>query len=93
MTIPPVRLAESPRPDPMTDVPDPRAALLATGQPTEAEHVFREDLKINPGNGRSLFGVWKALQAQGKAAEAAAARRDFERVWRVADVTLRLEDM
>ena len=30
-------------------------ALLRTGQPAEAETVFREDLKRNPRNGRSLF--------------------------------------
>ena len=68
------------------------AALLAAGQAAEAEQVFREDLKYNPRNGRSLFGVWKALEAQGKKTEAARAAAEFRRVWSVADVTLRLED-
>ena len=69
------------------------AALLASGKAAEAERLFREDLKYNPGNGRSLFGVWRSLEAQGKKAEAARARSEFQRVWAVADVTLRLEDL
>lgn len=68
------------------------AALLAAGRATDAERVFSEDLKYNPGNGRSLFGAWRSLDAQGNKAEAARARHEFERVWRVADVTLRIED-
>ena len=69
------------------------AALLADGQATAAEQVFREDLARNPGNGRSLFGVWQSLEAQGRKADAAAARLAFERVWAVADVKLRIEDL
>ena len=69
------------------------AALLGTGKATEAEQVFREDLEYNPRNGRSLFGVWKSLEAQGKKTEAARARAEFERVWAVADVKLRVEDL
>lgn len=67
------------------------AALLASGNPAEAERVFRDDLRLNRGNGRSLFGVWKSLEAQGKKAAAARARAEFERVWAVADVKLRIE--
>jgi tetratricopeptide (TPR) repeat protein len=69
------------------------AALLASGKAADAEQLFREDLKYNPRNGRSLFGVWRSLEAQGKKAEAARARLEFQRVWAVADVTLRLEDL
>ena len=69
------------------------AALLAAGQAAEAEQVFREDLKYNPRNGRSLFGVWKALEAQGKKTEAGRAAAEFRRVWSVADVTLRIGDL
>ena len=69
------------------------AALLADGKPAEAEAVFREDLKYNPLNGRSLFGVWKSLDAQGKKTAATSARNDFQRVWAVADVRLRVEDL
>ena len=42
------------------------AALLAAGQPAEAEKVFRADLERNPRNPRSLFGLAESLKAQGK---------------------------
>ena len=67
------------------------AALLRNGQAADAEAVFRKDLELNPGNGRSLFGLWRALDAQGKQAEAAAAKREFEAAWKTADVQLTLE--
>jgi tetratricopeptide (TPR) repeat protein len=69
------------------------AALLASGRASEAEQVFRQDLKANPGNGRSLFGLWQALAAQGHTTAAARARAEFNRVWAVADVRLRLEHL
>jgi tetratricopeptide (TPR) repeat protein len=69
------------------------AALLANGDAAGAEQVFRDDLKYNPGNGRSLFGLWKALEAQGRKADAARAGAEFRRVWAVADVTLRINDL
>jgi tetratricopeptide (TPR) repeat protein len=69
------------------------AALLANGNAVKAEQVFRDDLHYNPGNGRSLFGLWKSLEAQHKPAEATRARREFERVWSVADVKLGVEDL
>src|SRR5262249_3605666 len=50
------------------------AALLADGKAGEAERVFRDDLAYNPKNGRSLFGLWKAIEAQGRTADAARAR-------------------
>lgn len=64
------------------------AALLAAGRPRDAEAVFREDLRRNPGNGWALFGLAEALSAQQKTREAAAARRDFERAWARADIEL-----
>jgi tetratricopeptide (TPR) repeat protein len=69
------------------------AALLASGDAPGAEQVFRDDLKYNPRNGRSLFGVWQALEAQGKKADAASAGAEFRRVWSVADVPLRIDDL
>jgi tetratricopeptide (TPR) repeat protein len=69
------------------------AALLADGRPAEAEQVFRQDLKDNPRNGRSLFGLWKSLEAQGRTADGARAGAEFRRAWAVADVSLRLEDL
>lgn len=68
------------------------AALLIAGKPAEAELTFREDLKRNPRNPRSLFGLWKSLEAQKKSTEAQQARQMFEAAWKSADVQLRLED-
>jgi tetratricopeptide (TPR) repeat protein len=69
------------------------AALLLDGQPREAEIVFRADLEINPRNGRSLYGLAEALEAQKKAADAAWARARFEAAWKDADTKVRLEEM
>lgn len=49
------------------------AALLAAGQPAQAEQVYREDLRHYPGNGWSLGGLALALARQGQADAAAAA--------------------
>jgi tetratricopeptide (TPR) repeat protein len=67
------------------------AALIAAGRPADAEQIFRADLKYNPKNGRSLFGLWKAIEAQGRTADAARAAAEYRRVWSVADVPLTLE--
>jgi tetratricopeptide (TPR) repeat protein len=64
------------------------AVLLDAGRPAEAEAVYREDLRRNPNNGWSLFGLTRALDAQGRNAEAAAVREQQRRAWARADVTL-----
>ena len=64
------------------------AVLLQAGRAGEAEAVYREDLRRNPENGWSLFGLAQSLRAQGKSAEAAAADARFRRAWARADVTL-----
>lgn len=69
------------------------AALLASGQALEAERVFRGDLKVNPRNGRSLFGLWQSLATQKRSGEAEIVRQQFRRAWADADVELRIEDM
>jgi tetratricopeptide (TPR) repeat protein len=62
------------------------AALLQAGRAAEAEAVYREDLRWNPENGWSLFGLAQSLRAQGKSADAEEAR--FRRAWASADVRL-----
>jgi tetratricopeptide (TPR) repeat protein len=62
------------------------AALLDAKRPAEAEAVYREDLKRNPNNGWALHGLAKALEAQGKKAEAQ--RAQFKEAWRHADTEL-----
>ncbi|HXZ59511.1 MAG TPA: hypothetical protein VEG26_04960 [Steroidobacteraceae bacterium] len=64
------------------------AELLSAGRAAEAERAYREDLKRNPGNGWSLFGLAAALRAEGRNAAAAAARRAFLAAWKDADVRL-----
>ncbi len=64
------------------------AALLQTGRVAEAEAVYREDLRRNPENGWSLFGLAQSLRTQGKSADAAAVDTRFRRAWVRADVTL-----
>jgi tetratricopeptide (TPR) repeat protein len=66
------------------------AALLAAGKPTEAEQVFREDLKRNPRNPRSLFGLQHSLKSQNKNADAAWVESQFQTAWKNADTTLDL---
>jgi len=68
------------------------AALLRASKPAEAEAVFREDLVHSPHNPRSLFGLWKSLEAQKKSAEAQQARQQFESAWKQADTQLHIED-
>lgn len=53
-----------------------------------AERAFRDDLKINRNNGRSLFGLAESLRGQGKGREASAVRQKFNSAWRNADVSL-----
>ena len=64
------------------------AVLLEAGRADEAEAVFWEDLRKNPENGWSLFGVVQAMEAQGKKDQAAHVRARFQKAWQHADVTL-----
>ena len=63
------------------------AVLLKAGRHADAEKVFRADLAKNIGNPRSLFGLYRALEGQKKAA-AAEAKASFDKAWAAADVTL-----
>ncbi|QSQ27654.1 hypothetical protein JY651_23300 [Pyxidicoccus parkwayensis] len=64
------------------------AALLDAKRWKEAEAVYREDLRRNPGNGWALFGLAQALEGQGRSAEAAQVRQQFEKAWAHADFRL-----
>ena len=55
----------------------------------EAEQVFRDDLKRNPKNPRSLWGLSRALRAQKK--NAAPTVAEFQKSWRGG--ALKLEDL
>jgi tetratricopeptide (TPR) repeat protein len=68
-------------------------ALLRSGQAEGAEAVFRADLERYPRNPRSLFGLWKSLEAQKKSSNVEEVRREFEVAWRNADVHLEIGDL
>lgn len=63
-------------------------AYLEAGRYADAERVYRISLDQHPNNGWSYFGLEKALRAQGKIAEADAAKADFDRVWARADIII-----
>ena len=65
------------------------AALLQAGRFAEAETVFREDLAKLPDNGWGLYGLHRAQQMQKKAAESAATEKQFDAVWRRADLKIK----
>ena len=64
------------------------AQLLLAGQPEEAAQVYREDLRRNPHNGWSLYGLSLALARAGRTAEAAKVRHAQQLAWTHADVAL-----
>ena len=68
------------------------AALLLAANPADAEQVFRADLRVNPKNPRSLFGLWQALAAQKREVAAQQLKRQFDLAWHDADIELRLEE-
>ena len=64
------------------------AMLLDAGRPNEAEVVYAADLRKNPENGYSLFGLRSALAQQGKSEDARAVARRFDHAWADATHTL-----
>ena len=67
--------------------------LLRMRRFVEAEKIFRDDLQRNRGNGRSLFGLMKALEAQEKLKEAKRIEREFREAWKYADTELTIDDL
>jgi len=73
--------------DEMLAEPAPPDRFLL-GHAKEAETVYWEDLRRNPENGWSLFGLARTLRAQGREADAALIDARFKKAWTNADVTL-----
>ena len=69
------------------------ATLLAAGYTKEAERIFRDDLRRNPRNPRSLFGLRESLKAQHRDADAEWVEREFKAAWAGADTKLELKDL
>ena len=64
------------------------AILIDAGRPVEAEVVYWEDLKHNPENAYSLYGMYQSLAAQGKNDQAADFMMRYETMWANSDVKL-----
>jgi tetratricopeptide (TPR) repeat protein len=58
------------------------AALLRAGEARKAEAAYRQDLRHNPDNPRSLLGLARALDALGRPAAARRVRRAYLEAWR-----------
>jgi tetratricopeptide (TPR) repeat protein len=65
------------------------AVLLDAGRAEEAEVVYWEDLRRNPDNGYSLFGLAASLRAQDRDGEASEIETRFRAAWNAADSELR----
>jgi tetratricopeptide (TPR) repeat protein len=66
-------------------------ALLQAGRAADAEAVFREELRRNPGSGRTLFGLMQSLDAQARPDEAQLVKHEFDEAWKHADGPLTLD--
>ena len=64
------------------------AVLIEAGRAREAETIYWEDLRRNRENGWALYGLIKALEAQGKTEQASLVKERFEKAWSRADVKL-----
>jgi len=64
------------------------ALLLESGQPAEAEAVYRADLKRHPKNPWALQGLGECLAVQGKVAEAANIKAQLKTATERADVCI-----
>jgi tetratricopeptide (TPR) repeat protein len=68
-------------------------AYLSAGKSADAERVFREDLKRNARNGRSLFGLMESLKGQGKTDAALMVERRYQSAWKDADSKLSIDGL
>jgi tetratricopeptide (TPR) repeat protein len=69
------------------------AVLLQAGKPAEAQSVFLDELRRNPENGWSLYGLEQSLRAQGRKQEAKEVAERFEKAWANADVELNISTL
>ena len=67
------------------------AVLFLDGQISEAEQMFREDLRRNPRNPRSLFGLLLVLRSRGRSHDAGFVQVEFDAAWK-GDQQLNLQD-
>jgi tetratricopeptide (TPR) repeat protein len=63
------------------------AFYMSIGRFSDAEAVYREDLKILPDNGWSLYGLARSLELQERPG-GDGYRKKFERIWKDADLSI-----
>ena len=68
-------------------------ALLANGEYTAAEKVFRAEIQRHHRNGRALFGLAESLRKQGKDLAARSVQLEFDRAWQYADTKLTVSSL
>lgn len=68
-------------------------ALLASGDYSAAEMVFRAEIARHQRNGRALFGLAESLKLQGNNSSAQMVRKEFEKAWETADTKLSVSDL
>lgn len=64
------------------------AVLLDAARPEQAEDVYRDDLKMWPANGWSLYGLMRSLRMQGRDDEARLVEKQYIKAFARADVAL-----
>jgi len=64
------------------------AVYLKAKHYEDAERVYREDLAKWPKNGWSLYGLSRALEGQGRTAEAREVQKAYEEAWSRADAPI-----
>ena len=67
------------------------SGLYLAQDKTLAKKIFRDDLRENPRNARSLFGLTESLKAQGKRDAAAFVEAAFKAAWKNAEVQLMVD--
>jgi tetratricopeptide (TPR) repeat protein len=65
------------------------AVYLDAKKPKDAEKVYLRDLKLFPENPFALFGLQRALEAQGKKKAAGEVAARFKKAWSKADYELK----
>jgi tetratricopeptide (TPR) repeat protein len=65
------------------------AIMLDANRAGEAEAAYKGELEAHPENGWSLFGLYRALDAQGKKGEAEAVMTRFRKAFARADIAIR----
>ncbi len=64
------------------------ALLLEQKSYKEAEEVYREDLRLHPGNGWALKGLMECYRKTGQDGKAAEAETQFDKAWARSDIKI-----